>query len=1018
MRSLRTPVSVALTGALSAFALATTMPTAQATTGGELRITEFAYGGLATGAAGGDGEYAELTNIGDAPVDLSGWTYDNKAATPATALPLAALGTVAPGESVIVTDLSAAEFRAEWGLKASVKVLSNAKTHTLDKGPNAIHVYDGTGTEVDSVSYASGFESAKGKAGWVDAAHVGAKSDTTGWTIATAGDAEGSWTSSKGSIGSPGVSSLGGRTPASVRLAATGAMRITEFAYGGLVSSTSGGDGEYAELTNVGATPVDLTGWTYDNITATPATGLPLTSFGTVAPGESVIVTDLPAAEFRSDWGLKDSVKVLDNGKTHTLNKGPNAIHIYDGTGAEVDSVSYAAGFETAKGQSGWVDAAHVGAKSDTTGWTISTAGDSEGSWTSGKGSIGSPGASTLGMSTPDDVETGDGPGGGTPPEAPCQTEDSGPAPGTIPAGVRTWPGSASPTTIDPQCSWVTSLSGQDLSGLAFDPANSDILYAVKNKSHVYRLLRSGGGWVKDTANGWADGKDIRFPGGTGLPDSEGLTVGSDGALYITTERDNAASGVPLDSLLKFDPNSSATALVASDQWLLTGDLEGFTNADANLGFEGVAFVPDSFLTASGFRTDAGDLYKPANYPHKVTSGVFFAAVEKTGHLRAYVLNDDHTWVRLSDIDSGMAGVMDDSFDADLGRIWAHCDNTCGNATALMKIGSNGKFTVDRYYAAPANLPNYNLEGFAVAPASTATGGVREVLWADDGNRFGHSLWSGSLALDLGLDQTSTPTPTITGTPAIGGSLGADVGSWDAGVTTHYQWKDGNTVLGTDAPLALTDAALVNKTITLSVTGSRTGFADATTTAQVTIAAASLTTTTPAISGTPVVGKTLSVTVAPWGPGDVKLAYTWLAGGKPIAGATGTSLRLTSGLLGKAISVQVTGTKPGYADSSVSSTATAAVKAGTIAAKKPVITGAAKVGKRLVVRTGTWSAAGAKVTLRYQWFVNGKAIRGATKGRLKLVRSYRGKKITVKVTGSAPGYTTVAATSAKTRKVK
>ena len=49
---------------------------------------------------------------------------------------------------------------------------------------------------------------------------------------------------------------------------------------------------------------------------------------------------------------------------------------------------------------------------------------------------------------------------------------------------------------------------------------------------------------------------------------------------------------------------------------MLTDDL-GFTAADANLGFEGVAYVPDSFLTRAGFRTDGGVLYDPASYPDK-----------------------------------------------------------------------------------------------------------------------------------------------------------------------------------------------------------------------------------------------------------------------------------------------------------------------------------------------------------------------------------------------------------------
>jgi hypothetical protein len=111
------------------------------------------------------------------------------------------------------------------------------------------------------------------------------------------------------------------------------------------------------------------------------------------------------------------------------------------------------------------------------------------------------------------------------------------------------------------------------------------------------------------------------------------------------------------------------------------------------------------------------------------------------------------------------------------------------------------------------------------------------VLWTDDGNRFGHSLWSGTIDVDLGLAQFATPTPKIVGTAVLGGQLTADVGTWDPGVTTHYQWKSGNTVLATDTALTLNDPTLLGKQITLAVTGSKPGFADSTTTASVTLTA-------------------------------------------------------------------------------------------------------------------------------------------------------------------------------------
>lgn len=912
----------ALTISIAGLTLAGTASVAHAdvatatVTGPAIRITEFAYGGKVAGADGGDGEYAELTNIGDAPQDLAGWTYDDSAASASGGLSLRGLGTVAPGESVIVTDLSADEFRTDWHLKSSVDVLSNGKTHTLDSGPNSVHVYDASGAEVDSVSYAKGFFPGKGSSAWVDAAHVGAKADTTGWTISSVGDGEGSWTSATGSVGSPGASTLGSQTPGDVTDGGDtgGGTPPTDPNYADIaineVTSDNADNGfapldadDLIELHNTGTHDVSLAGWKQTDSAGTFASAV---DFSTGLYVDGALSTTIPAGGYG----------VFSSGPG--LSSGGDAVNIFTPDGTLVDSLSYTAG------QAGEDETINT----DGTYKALAACPDGSNDYLEvPTASFGGSNATSCAAGVPPLT------GGGTTPEAPCDTEESGDAPGTIPSGAVAWPGGQDPKTIDNQCAWVTSESGQDLSGLAFDPNDADVLYAVKNKSHVYRLVRSGDGWAKDTDNGWAAGKDIRFPGNTGLPDSEGLTVGPDGSLYITTERDNAASGVPLDSILKFDPTSTDTTLVATAQWDLTSDLTsnfGFTDADANLGFEGVAYVPDSFLTGAGFRTDAGALYKPSAYPGKATPGLFFAAVEKTGHLLAYALNTDGTFTRVADVDTGLAGVMDVSYDPDLGRIWAHCDNTCGNATALLKVGADGHFAVDRDYLTPTGLPNYNLEGFAVAPVSTATDGTREVLWTDDGDRFGHSLWSGTIDVGLGLTQTRTPAPVIQGSGVFGSRLTAGVGAWDAGVTTHYVWKVGDRVLATDRPLTLRDPSLIGKRITLAVTGTKPGFADATTTATSrTITAGKLTTRTPVISGAAIVGRTLTARTPAWGPGGVRLTYTWLADGRPIAHATGTTLRLGAAQLGRSISVRVTGTKVGYAPATVTSRATGKVRAAT-----------------------------------------------------------------------------------------
>jgi len=118
-----------------------------------------------------------------------------------------------------------------------------------------------------------------------------------------------------------------------------------------------------------------------------------------------------------------------------------------------------------------------------------------------------------------------------------------------------------------------------------------------------------------------------------------------------------------------------------------------------------------------------------------------------------------------------------------------------------------------------------------------------------------------------------------------------------------------------------------------------------------------------------------------------------------------------------AVSVKVTGSKTGYATTSKTSKATGAVAPATFAkTPKPAISGTAKVKKTLRAKPGTWVPSGAK--LSYQWYRNGKKISGAKQVSYKLVKADKGKKITVKVTGKKPGYTTVSKTSKATKRVK
>ncbi len=177
-------------------------------------------------------------------------------------------------------------------------------------------------------------------------------------------------------------------------------------------------------------------------------------------------------------------------------------------------------------------------------------------------------------------------------------------------------------------------------------------------------------------------------------------------------------------------------------------------------------------------------------------------------------------------------------------------------------------------------------------------------------------------------------------------------------------------------------------------------------------------TPTPRIDGSPTVGSKLVAVPGTWKPSGVKLSYQWLRDGKAIAGATKSSYTLTASDKGKKISIKVTGSKPDHETVSMTSRKTAKIADPRkfYSAPTPTISGTAKVGKKLAAKAGTWKPYGSKVS--YQWLRSGKEIKGATKSTYTLTKSDKGKTITVKVTGSRPGYKTTSKTSKATSKVK
>lgn len=167
-----------------------------------IQITEWMYNGN-----GATGEYVEFTNLGSAPVDFTGWSFDDDSRVAGT-VSLGTIGLLAPGASALLTEAAAADFRAAWNLGAGVAIVGSNTTN-LGRA-DEINLFDAAGTLVDRLTYGDAvfagtvrtqnFSGNPGSAADLDSFTV-----TPGWVLAGVGDGFGSYASTFGDIGNPAL---------------------------------------------------------------------------------------------------------------------------------------------------------------------------------------------------------------------------------------------------------------------------------------------------------------------------------------------------------------------------------------------------------------------------------------------------------------------------------------------------------------------------------------------------------------------------------------------------------------------------------------------------------------------------------------------------------------------------------------------------------------------------------------------------------------------------------------------
>ncbi|TYL54796.1 cell wall protein [Nocardioides sp. BGMRC 2183] len=769
MQTHRRGLAVALAGTVALAPLALVLAPASAADT-DIRINEI----ITDSATVGDS--IELTNLGSTTVDLSGWVLKDDKDDRTLALPSGT--SLAPGAylSVATDPEDGTGFGLGNGDAARIflpdgTTLVDGHTFPSHSAPSWSRCADGTGNFVQALSE---------------------------------------------TLGAPNDCPLPG---------SAADVRINEIESNGDVV------GDWAELVNTGDAPADISGWKL--IDADPEHDFAVVPDGTVlAPGAFVaLYTEFPAPGF--GLGSADTVTLYQaDGTTEvdshswsdghagtTYGRCPDGIGEWQETtvatrgSANVCSPIRINEIESSDPASGpdWVELVNLSDTDvDVTGWEIRDSGDAEptvlpaGTVVPAAGHLvlddlaaGLGGSDSARLLDPADAvvdsytwtthagttygRCADGVGTLT------TTVAASPAAANDCPGLDTapWPGSEEIATSD-----LAETFGQDASGVTFDPADPTVLWVAQNKAGTLRkLTKDGDTWVP--AAGWAEGRDPKYADGAGAPDTEGITIGPDGAVYLASERNNDASGISRNTVLRYQPESSddQSSMSATDEWDLTSVLPA---VGANLGLEGVTWVPDGYLVRNDFvDASTGAAYDPATYPDH-GGGLYVVAVEGTGQLYVLALEQtdavEETAHLVATVDpqlltnAGPAGAMDVSWDPERQQLWALCDDSCDGVSVVLSVDDGGAFAVDAAYDRPLGMPNLNNEGLAIAPRAACVAGRKEVVWSDDGDTDGHALRSGTLpCTEVGPEKPQRfvvkRKPRIVGAHRVGRTMRVRIGA-------------------------------------------------------------------------------------------------------------------------------------------------------------------------------------------------------------------------------------------------
>jgi uncharacterized protein YjiK len=311
-------------------------------------VTEVAPWG--SGETEYEADWFELTNETADPVSLTGWKMDDSSDAFASAVPLDGVGTLGAGESAVFVEgpetgsvaeaeAVAAKFKASWfgtSVPAGLQVGTYQGAGVGLKGSgDGVNIFNAAGEHMTGVTFGAEragvtFDNAAGLGSF------GAPVEIS--TLSIAGT-HGAF-SIHDQTGSPGTTTepVGPPPPPDVK--------VTEVDPSGSNSAAYGSD--WFELTNLGTTEVDLTGWqasdSADRIA--PGESGPLTGVPSLSPGASAVFLEKPAqiAAFEAAWlpdGVPGDFLIGGYAGAKGLSEGGDQVNIFGAAGEKITGVSF-----------------------------------------------------------------------------------------------------------------------------------------------------------------------------------------------------------------------------------------------------------------------------------------------------------------------------------------------------------------------------------------------------------------------------------------------------------------------------------------------------------------------------------------------------------------------------------------------------------------------------------------------------------------------------------------------------